>query len=344
MSTVSPRRHFLKSLTVAALAVLLGVSAAGIAGCDGKEKDHTLNAGFFPNVTHAQAIIARELAREGKPWFEPRLPQGWKLEWVGFNAGPSAMESLITGSVDVTYVGPSPVINAHVRTRGEHIRLLAGSAVGGSALVVPKDSAKMKPGDFRKCRIATPQLGNTQDVACRAWLAAGGLKFNVQGGDVLVVPTPNPDQADLIAAGRVDGVWTVEPWVTRIVKLTGAKIVHELPEETTTVLVTDRKILATPKKPAIEAFLKAHLELTDWIAAHREEAETLLHKGLAYEMRAKNLPKDLVVESFSRVKLTGKVNFADLDKAMKDAHTAGLLKDTAPLAPLREYYHDDSAR
>lgn len=339
-----PRRHFFKTFAALALTALVAASVAGITGCGGKEKATTLRVGFFPNVTHAQAIIARELAREGKPWFEKRLPAGWNLEWSGFNAGPSAMESLISESVDLTYVGPSPVINAHVRTQGEHIRVLAGSAVGGSALVVPKDSTKSKPADFKNCRVATPQLGNTQDVACRSWLAAGGLKFNIQGGDVLVIPTQNPDQADMLANGRVDAVWTVEPWVSRIVKLTGAKVVHEVPDETTTLLVADKRVLTGPKKTAAEAFVKAHRELTAWIAANREEATTLLHKGLAFEMRAKNLPKELVEASFGRVKLVDDVNFADLDKAMKDAHTAGLLNATADLAPLREFYHDVSAR
>lgn len=331
---------------IAALTLLAGVGAltVGLSGCGPKKSEEkTLRAGFFPNVTHAHAVIAREMAREGKPWFESRLPEGWKLEWSAFNAGPSAMESLVTGACDVTYVGPSPVINLHVRTKGTHVRVISGAAVGGSALLVPANSTLKNPADFRGKRVATPQLGNTQDVACRAWLADGGLKFTTTGGDVSIVPTQNSDQADMLAGGHVDAVWTVEPWVSRIQKITGAKVVLERPEETTTLLAADKTALTGPKKPAIDAFLKAHRELTGWIAANPAVALDLLHKGLAFETHAKDLPKELVERAFSRVKLTDKANFEDLAKAMKDAHNAGLLKESADLVPLREFYHDDHA-
>jgi NitT/TauT family transport system substrate-binding protein len=325
-----------------ALLAVAGFTAFGLAGC-GPKKDEAklLRAGFFPNVTHAQAVIAREMEREGNPWFEKRLPAGWKLEWMSFNAGPSAMEALVAESTDVTYVGPSPVINIHTKTKGAHARVIAGAATGGSALLVPKDSALKTPADFRGKRIATPQLGNTQDVACRAWLAEGGLKITMTGGDASVIPTPNSEQSDMLAAGRTDAVWTVEPWVARIEKQTGAKVILERPDETTTVLVADKRVFSNAKKPAVEAFLAAHRELTLWIQAHPAEAVNLLHKGLSYEQRAKDLPKDIVERAFARVKLTNSVNFADLDKAMKDAHKAGLLPSTADLAPLREFYHEE---
>lgn len=341
MNSVSSRRNFLRNLSCFALVAVAGTIAAGLSGCGRKADASVLRAGFFPNVTHAHAVIAREMAREGKPWFEPRLPQGWKLEWSAFNAGPSAMESLITGATEVTYVGPSPVINLHVRTKGTHVRIISGAATGGSALLVPKDSTLKTQADFRGKRIATPQLGNTQDVACRAWLAEGGLKFTFSGGDVSIIPTQNSDQADLLAGGGVDAVWTVEPWVSRIEKITGAKIILTRPDETTTVLAASREALTGPKKAAVEAFLKAHRELTAWIAAHPEESLDLLHKGLSFEQHTKDIPKELVGRAFSRVKLTNKANFDDLAKAMKDAREAGLLKESSDLAPLREFYHDD---
>lgn len=342
MNSASSRRNFLRNLSCVALLAFAGATALGLSGCDNKKAgEPVLRAGFFPNVTHAHAVIAREMAREGKPWFESRLPQGWKLEWSSFNAGPSAMESIITGASDVTYVGPSPVINLHVRTKGSHVRIVSGAAAGGSALLVPKDSALKTQADFRGKRIATPQLGNTQDVACRAWLAEGGLKFTVSGGDVSVMPTQNSDQADMLAGGRVDAVWTVEPWVSRIEKLTGAKIILSRPDETTTVLVASKDALTGPKKAAVDAFLKAHRELTGWITEHPAEALDLLHKGLCFEQHTQDIPKELVGNAFSRVKLTNKANFDDIAKAMKDAREAGLLKESSDLAPLREFYHDD---
>lgn len=336
------RFDFLKTCIAPAAMGVFAVIALGLTACGPKQEEaKLLRVGFFPNITHAQALIAREMEREGDPWFEKRLPAGWKLEWMGFNAGPSAMEALIAESTDITYVGPSPVINVHVRTRGTHVRVIAGAATGGSALLVPKDSTLKTPADFRGKRIATPQLGNTQDIACRAWLAEGGLKVTMTGGDAAVIPTPNSEQSDMLATGRTDAVWTVEPWVSRIEKQTGAKVILERPDETTTVLAADKRVFTNGKKPAVEAFLAAHRELTLWIQSHPTEAVDLLHKGLAYEQRAKDLPKDLVERAFARVKFANPVNFSDLDKAMKDAHKAGLLPATSDLAPLREFYHDE---
>ena len=292
-----PRNRNLLSKAFAGVPILAAccLAAFGLAGCGPKDDPHTLRAGFFPNVTHAQAVIAREMAREGKPWFEPRLPAGWKLEWMGFNAGPSAMEALIAESVDVTYVGPGPVINAHIRTKGSFVRVLSGAALGGSALLVPKDSTLRTPADFRGKRLATPQLGNTQDIACRSWLAEGGLKFTLTGGEVSVVPTQNADLADMLATGRTDGVWTVEPWSPLASKDRPA------PRSFSNKAVrsddpADRRQEARPhpdpKRPAIDAFLAAHRALTAWIKANPDEAVTLLHKGLSFEQHTKDIPKD----------------------------------------------------
>src|SRR4029453_10026893 len=139
-----------------------------------------------------------------------------KIEWYVYNAGPSAMEAIFAKSIDVTYVGPNPAINAYVRSRAQEIRIVAGSVNGGSALVVPKGSPFKKAADFRGKKIATPQFGNTQDVAARAWLSAGGLKIAQAGGDAQVLPTANPDQLLLFRERQIDAVWTVEPWVSRL--------------------------------------------------------------------------------------------------------------------------------
>src|SRR5437868_3147565 len=133
----------------------------------------TLRVGHFPNITHVQALVAHGLSRQGKGWFEQRLGADVKIDWFVYNAGPSAMEAIFAHSIDLTYVGPSPAINAYAKARGEDIRVIAGSADGGAALVVQPDSGLRAAADFRGKRLGTPQLGNTQDVAARAWLSAG---------------------------------------------------------------------------------------------------------------------------------------------------------------------------
>src|SRR6476659_9320341 len=175
----------------------------------------TIRVGHFPNVTHVQSWVAHHLSRSGRGWFEERLGPDVKIEWYVYNAGPSAMEAIIADSIDLTYVGPSPALNAYTKSNGEEIRIVAGAAAGGAALVVQGESGLKAPADFRGKTIATPQLGNTQDVACRAWLAAGGLKITQTGGDAHVLPTANPDQLTLFKQKQLDAVWTVEPWVSR---------------------------------------------------------------------------------------------------------------------------------
>ena len=144
-----------------------------------------VRVGFFPNITHAQALVASNMSREGKGWFESRLGEPVKLEWSIYNAGPSAMEAFFTKAIDMTYVGPSPVVNAHARANGKEVRVMAGSMRGGEALVVRGDTITSVD-DLRGKTIATPQLGNTQDVECRAWLLKQGIKVTLVGGDARV--------------------------------------------------------------------------------------------------------------------------------------------------------------
>ncbi|HET9395061.1 MAG TPA: ABC transporter substrate-binding protein, partial [Nitrospiraceae bacterium] len=154
----------------------------------------TIRVGHFPNVTHVQGLVAHHLSRTGRGWFEQRLGPDVKIEWYIYNAGPSAMEAILADSIHLTYVGPSPALNAYTKSNGEEIRIVAAAAAGGAALVVQADSGLKQPSDFRGKTIATPQLGNTQDIAARAWLGNGGLKITQTGGDAFIIPTPNPDQ------------------------------------------------------------------------------------------------------------------------------------------------------
>ena len=158
---------------------LLGLGGAlallVIAPLSRAENKTTLRFGHFPNVTHAQGVIAHGLSRQGKGWFEQRLGPGIEIQWFTYNAGPSAMEAIFAGSLDLTYVGQGPALNAYLKSEGEEIRVLAGAATGGAALVVRPASAIKTAADLRGKTIATPQLGNTQDISCRAWLKAQGF-------------------------------------------------------------------------------------------------------------------------------------------------------------------------
>src|SRR5262245_23531500 len=248
----------------ATIACFFIVALMSFSPAPGRAEPATLRVGHFPNISHMQALVAHNLSRQGKGWFEARLGPDVKIEWFVYNAGPSAIEAIFAQSIDLTYVGPNPALNGYVKSRGEEIRIVAGAAEGGSALVVQKDAGLSGPADFRGKKIATPQLGNTQDVAARAWLAAGGLRITLTGGDAQVIPTANPDQLSLFKQKQVDAVWTVEPWVSRLeLEADGSTLVEDS-TAITTLLVARAAVLAEQKE-LVRKFVAAHIELTDWI-------------------------------------------------------------------------------
>ncbi len=256
----------------------------------------------MPNVTHAQAVIGR-----ATKWFDDRLGKEVVLRWQAFNAGPSIIEVMMSGGIDIAYVGPGPAINGFVRSQGEALRVVAGAASGGAAFVVRKGSGIQGPQDLSGKKIATPQLGNTQDIALREWLREAGLKSKEKGGTVTVLPIAHADQLTLFVKGQLDGAWTVEPWVSRLVQEAGGEILFEessLWPETkgfyaTTVLVVRKNFLdAHPK--IVSDWISAHVELTHWVVAHGAEAMKTFNEELSREV-GKPLPEGVLQSAFSRL-------------------------------------------
>jgi NitT/TauT family transport system substrate-binding protein len=300
----------------------------------GAEEKTTIRFGHFPNITHAQGVIAHALTRQGKGWFEQRLGPNVEIQWFTYNAGPSAMEAIFAGSLDLTYVGQGPALNAHFKSNGEEIRVISGAANAGAALVVKTDSPIKTPSDFRGKKVATPQLGNTQDISCRAWLKAQGFKVTQTGGDVTVVPTANPDQLALFQSGGVDAVWTVEPWVTRLEREAKAKVFLEDTNIITTWLACSVKFLNAHRDLA-KKIVTANEELTAWIQAHPDEARKLLINELKEETRADFAP-EAAAHAWKRIKFTTDVSPDLVAKAVQDGKDAGFLKGSTDTSKLIE--------
>ena len=290
--------------------------------------------GHFPNITHAQGVIAHALSRQGKGWFEERLGPNVEIQWFTYNAGPSAMEAIFANSLDLTYVGQGPALNAHFKSNGEEIRVLAGAANAGAALVVKSDSPIKTAADFRGKKIATPQLGNTQDISCRAWLKAQGFKVTQIGGEVTVVPTNNPDQLALLQNGGVDAVWTVEPWVTRLEREAKARVFLEDKEVITTWLVSATKFLSA-HRDLVKKIAMANAELTDWMQKNPDEAQHLLIDELKAETRTTFAP-DSVAQAWKRITFTTAVPNELIAKAVQDGKAAGFLRGNTDTSKLVE--------
>src|SRR6184192_2420937 len=284
---------------VGALAVFLPNSRA--------EEKTVIRFWHFPNITHAQGVIAHALSRQGKGWFEKYLGPNVEIQWFTYNAGPSAMEAIFAKSLDVTYVGPSPALNAYFKSNGE---------------------------DFRGKKIATPQLGNTQDISCRAWLKAHGFKITLTGGDALVIPTANPDQLPLFQKGSVDAVWTVEPWMTRLERDAKARVFFEDKDTITTWLVSSVKFLRD-RRDLAKKIADANVELTKWIQQNEAEAQKLLIEELKAETRADFSP-DAVAQAWKRIQFTSEVSRDLVAKSVQDGRDAGFLKGSTDTSKLIE--------
>src|SRR5262245_24487930 len=186
--------------------VILGGMMMGLSGGINAQQ---LRLGHFPNVTHAQAVYARATG-----CFEQKI--GAAIRWSSFNAGPTAIEAIFADAIDATFVGPNPAINGFIKSRGEKFVIVAGAASGGAGLVIRKDAGIRSEKDFNGKTIATPQLGNTQDVAARTWFSDRGYKFKEKGGTLTLLALANSDQLSLFKRKEIDGAWTVEPWLSRL--------------------------------------------------------------------------------------------------------------------------------
>jgi NitT/TauT family transport system substrate-binding protein len=323
----APRRAIVR----ASLALLIAGGIAVVAS-PVRAQEITLRVGHFANITHVQALVARQLERQGKSWFAERLGRNVKIEWYAYGAGPSAMEAFFANSIDLTYVGPNPALNAHVRSRGEEVRVVAGAVNGASALVVQGDSGLTKASDFRGKRIGTPQFGNTQDVSARAWLAAGGLRITQTGGDAHVLPTANPDQLTLFLRKGLDAVWTVEPWVSRLERDAGGKVIVDEKDAITTVL-TSRARFLSERRDLVSKFVAGHRELTEWIRQNPEHAQHLVRNELRTTFRI-DLPAELVARGWSRMTITSEISPTDFQTFVTNAQKVGFLRDASDLSRL----------
>jgi NitT/TauT family transport system substrate-binding protein len=262
-----------------------------------------IRVGAFPNITHPQAMVGK-----ANGWFDKALGANTKIDWKTFNAGPSAIEALFAGAIDLTYIGPNPSITGFVRSQGEALRIVAGSASGGVSLVVRNDSGIQNPEDFHGKKVASPQLGNTQDVALRAWLKAHGLKTSDKGGDVQVLPIANPDQLTLFLKKQLDGAWAPEPWATRLVREGNGRIFLDERDlwphgqfVITNIIVSTKFLREHPD--VVKSWIRAHVELTDWINGHLPESKKLLNEQIKRET-GKALSPAVLDEAFGRLQVT----------------------------------------
>jgi len=294
-----------------------------------QQKPIVLRVGYFPNITHAQALVGRVGGQ-----FEKALGPGVQVEWKAFNAGPSAIEALFANAIDLAYVGPNPTVTGYVRSQGAAVRVIAGAASGGVSLVVRQGSGIQKAADFHGKKVATPQEGNTQDVALRSWLRANGMKPREKGGDVQVLPITNADQFTLFLKGQLDASWAPEPWAARLVHEAGGRIFLDERDLWPNREFVITNLIVSPKflkehPDVVKNFLRAHVDLTDWITKNPAQAKQIMNQQLQKDS-GKPLAPEILDDAFSRMAVTYDPLRASLAKSTQQAFDEGFLGRTPP--------------
>lgn len=307
---------------------LAAIAAFLAAACAGGEKTAadrlSLRLGYFPNLTHATAVVGLE-----KGMFAEHLGTKVALETSLFNAGPSAIESLFAEAIDATFVGPNPAINAHSKSGGEAIRIVSGATSGGAFLVVKPSVSS--PADLRGKKLASPQLGNTQDVALRSWLASQGLKTDLRGGgDVSVIPQENAQTLEAFQAGAIDGAWVPEPWASRLVlDVNGEVLVDESTlwpngRFVTTHLVVRTEFLMT-YPDVVRGLLEGVVAATEFLNDKPDEAKRVTNEELR-KLTGKSLSDEVIERAWENLVFTYDPIASSLSETARRAVGLGLLE------------------
>ncbi|MGW7527247.1 aliphatic sulfonate ABC transporter substrate-binding protein [Streptomyces sp. NPDC054783] len=334
MSAERPLTTLRTLAVIAALPLLLTACGYGSKSADdGKQTTVAAGAkklsadevkiGYFPNLTHATALVG---VQDGL--FQKELG-GTTIKASTFNAGPSEIEALNAGSIDIGWIGPSPAINGYTKSNGKNLRIIGGSASGGVKLVVnPKKVKSLK--DVKGKTIATPQLGNTQDVAFLNWIAGQGWKVDAQSGkgDVSVVRTDNKITPDAYKSGSIDGAWVPEPTASKLVA-EGGKVL--LDESTlwpgkkfviTNIIVRQDFLKQHPD--VVEAVLRGSVKTNAWINANPDKAKASANAALK-ELSGKALPADVIDPAWKSITFLDDPLASTLNTEAEHAVKAGLL-------------------
>ncbi|MFO0662248.1 MAG: ABC transporter substrate-binding protein [Polyangiaceae bacterium] len=312
-----------QKITLSRRAWLAGVATVA-AGCRA-ERDlrSALRIGFMPNIGHAVPLLVAK-GSHASLWRD----RVGEIEMVPFSSGPAVMEALAAGELDVAYMGPPPVINAFVRGRIERPRILAGAAIGGASLITRRGLVVTKAEELVGLNVASPQLGNTQDVALRAFLNEAGVSTVDRGGSVTVVPLANSDAFELIKRGRLDAAWVPEPWATRMVQDAGAH--RSIDERTlwpdgrfpTVILAVSRRAMATASD-RVAAVSRAHHESTERLLGESDAADQVTAAMGA--VLGKKLPVGLMREAWNHFTLSTDPCVDALEKTASRMRSLGYL-------------------
>ena len=296
----------------------------------GTAKADSLKIGYFPNLNHAQAVIGLNNGDFKKVIENDNNLGNISLKETAFTSGPSAIEALYAGQIDVAYVGPNPTINGYIISGGEGLQVISGVSSGGASFVVRNDSGIETVNDLGGKKFASPQLGNTQDVALRKYLVDNGFNTVENGGNVTILPIANADILTAFLKKEIDGAWVPEPWATRLVQEAGGKVfVDEKSLWPEGKFVTANLIVRTDyleKNPEIvKKLLGAHVDETVKINNNTKEAAKEFNAQLK-KLTGQEISENVLDKAFSNLELTYDPLKLTLFKSANDAYDLGFIE------------------
>src|SRR5215471_10255598 len=316
-------RKSLLAAAVAAVAVLAAGCGSSSGSSGGSSGSVVLRLGFLANITHEPALVGLE-----KGWLEKQLGKNVTLKTTVFSSGTEETTAILAGQLDAAYVGPNPAINAWQKSNGTAIKIVSGVASGGASLVVKNGIASAA--QLKGKSLATPSLGNTQDVAARFWLKQHGLTTTpTGGGDVAIKPIkPNSAAVLQFKSGQLDGGWEPEPYATEMVLDGGTRLVNEASLwpggkfVTTNLVVTQSFLTAHPN--AVNGLLKGQIDANSYINANPTAAAQAANAELG-ELLGKGLPSDVLTQSLKYITFTNDPIASSLTTDAQHAVAVGLL-------------------
>lgn len=294
--------------------ILMGILAAmtGLVGCGNSEKaDSTeVNIGYFNNVTHAQALYMKA---EGT--LEETFGEDVKVNWTAFNAGPSEVEALFAGDIDIGYIGPVPAITANVKSDGD-VTILSGATKAGAELIKASGSDIQSVKDLDGKTVAIPQIGNTQHLCLLKLLSDNGLAPVDEGGTVNVTAVENADVLNMMDQGNIDAALVPEPWGTTLVN-NGAEIVLDYDEvynngDYPVAVVVVRNEFMEEHPDLVEEFLEKHEEVTTYMQENIGESAAVVNDEIN-AATGKSLDEATLESAFGKIVISSEVNEDAID-------------------------------
>jgi len=284
-----------------------------------------LRIGYFPILNHAQAVIGL-----AKGDFQKAVGKEITIKPEVFGSGSSLIEALFANQIDLAYVGSNPTINGYVVSDGKALKIISGASSGGTVFVVRNDSGIKSIKDFENKRFATPQVGNTQDVALRKYLLQNGYKTKDEGGNVEVISAQISDIFTLMLTKQIDGAWVPEPWGTKLVKEANARIFLDervlWPQgKYITANIIARTDYLRDNPETVKRFLGAHIDETNWINSHKSEAMDIFNSQLR-ALTGHIINPDELKQAWSRIEFTYDPLKPTLLKSANDSLKIGFLR------------------